>query len=51
MIDCWVDNMLLNFTDNSFRDRDGVETKANDFGGTFLVIMYLTFLITDFLYL
>jgi hypothetical protein len=33
VIDCWVDNMLLNFTDNSFRNRDGVQTKVNDFGG------------------
>ncbi|XP_063678821.1 phospholipase A2 group XV-like [Bolinopsis microptera] len=34
VIDCWVDNMLLNFTENTFQNRDGVETKVNDFGGT-----------------
>lgn len=34
VIDCWVDNMLLNFTDNNFRDRDGMKTRTNDFGGT-----------------
>lgn len=39
VIDCWVDNMLLNFTENSFRNRDGVETRVNDFGGTSIFLL------------
>eukprot|EP00116_Pleurobrachia_bachei_P011917 sb/3472179/ len=34
VIDCWVDNMLLNYTGGTFVNRDGVESQTNDFGGT-----------------
>jgi len=34
VLDCWVDNMLLNFTNGDFKDRDGVQSRVNDFGGT-----------------
>ena len=33
MLGCWTDNFSLNITDlNDIKNRDGVQTKVNDFG-------------------
>ena len=35
MLGCWTDNFSLNITDlNDIKNRDGVQTKVNDFGYT-----------------